>query len=72
MFKLDALAKHRPAIEAVVRAMVADAKVWQCEVAQSVELSPDETIEILRVERPEWFAPAPATEREAAPWEASF
>lgn len=60
MFKLDVLARHRPAFEAAVRALVADAKVWQCEVAHTVELSPDETIEILRVERPEWFEASPA------------
>lgn len=68
MFKLDVLAKHRPAFEAVVRALVADGKIWQCEVAHTVELTPDETIEILRVERPEWFAPSPP----AAPPEGTF
>lgn len=71
MFSIDVLAKHVPAFEAAVRALVADAKVWHCKVAQTVELSPDETIEILLVERPEWFgaelAPAPA----AAPPEAA-
>lgn len=60
MFKIDVLARHRPAFDAAVRALVADAKVWQCEVAHTVELSPDETIEILRVERPEWFEASPA------------
>jgi hypothetical protein len=60
MFKLEALARHRPAFDAAVRALVADARVWQVELAHTVELSPDETIEILRVERPEWFVPSPA------------
>jgi len=60
MFTVDVLAKHRPAFEAAVRALAADARVWQCEFARGVDLSPDETIEILRVERPEWFEPAPA------------
>jgi hypothetical protein len=59
MFKLDILAKHRPAFEAAVLALLAEAKLWQCEVAHTVELTPDETIEILRVERPEWFASSP-------------
>jgi len=57
MFSIDVLAKHRPAFEAAVRALAADAKVWQCDLVQSVELTPDETLEILRVERPEWFEP---------------
>lgn len=60
MFKLEVLARHRPAFDAAVRALVADARVWQCEVAHTVELLPDETIEILRVKRPEWFEAAPA------------
>lgn len=60
MFTVDALAKHLPAFEAAVRALIADGKIWQCEVTRSVELSPDETIEILRVERPEWFDGASA------------
>lgn len=66
MFKVDALAKHRPAFVAAVRALIADAFVWQCERTHSVELTPDETIEILREERPDWFeaesSPAPAAE----------
>lgn len=60
MFSIDALAKHRPAFELAVRALASEAKVWQCEIVQTVELAPDETIEILRVERPEWFE-APTT-----------
>lgn len=62
MFSVDMLAKHLPAFEAVVRELLREAKLWQCEVAQQVELTPDETIEILRGERPEWFGgEAPAT-----------
>lgn len=68
MFTVDALAKHLPAFEAAVRALLTDAKVWQCEVSKSVDLTPDETIEILRVERPEWFAVA-VTASPAAPSE---
>jgi hypothetical protein len=59
MFSCDVLAKHLPAFEAVVRALLTEGRVWQCEVTQCVELTPDETIEILRVERPEWFVEAP-------------
>lgn len=63
LFSVDVLATRRLAFEHAVRALCGDAKVWQCEVSRAVELSPDETIEILRVERPEWFeAPAPAAE----------
>lgn len=62
MFTVDVLAKHLAVFEAAVRALVADAVVWQCEVSQSVELSPDETIELLRVERPDWFEASPAAE----------
>ncbi len=66
MFAIDVLAKHLPAFEAVVRALLAEGKIWQCETVQSVELSPEETIEILLVERPEWFgSAAPATPPEA-------
>lgn len=61
MFSIDVLAQHRPAFEAAVRGLAAVAKLGQVELAQTVELTPDETIEILRVERPEWFAPAFAT-----------
>lgn len=61
MFTVDALAKHRPAFEQAVRALAADAKVWQCEVAQSVELTPEEVIEIMLSERPEWFDASFAT-----------
>lgn len=53
-------AKHLPAFEAVVRALYADAKVWRCEVAQTVVVTPDEVLEILRVERPDWFEPSDA------------
>lgn len=67
MFKLDVLAKHRPAFEAAVRALAADAKIWQCELASTVELTPDETIEILRWQRPDWFEPAGESVSEAAP-----
>lgn len=59
MFSVDVLAKHLPAFEAVVRALLREGKMWQCEVAQRVELTPDETIEILLVERPEWFGAPP-------------
>jgi hypothetical protein len=59
VFSVDVLAKHLPAFEAAVRALLADARVWQCESTRSVELSPDETLEILRVERPEWFEASP-------------
>ena len=62
MFKIEVLAKHRPAFEAAVRGLLADAVIWRCESAATVELSPAEALEILLVERPEWFgAPAPAT-----------
>jgi hypothetical protein len=62
MFTIDALAKHRPAFEAAVRGLLADAVIWRCDSAATFELTPAETIEILLVERPEWFvAPAPAT-----------
>jgi hypothetical protein len=57
MFSIDVLAKHRPAFDAAVRALAADAKVWHCDLIQSVELTPDDALEILRVERPEWFEP---------------
>jgi hypothetical protein len=66
MFSLDVLAKHRPAFEAAVLALVTEAVVWQCEVARSVELSPDETIAILRAERPEWFETCPPEEPPSA------
>jgi hypothetical protein len=59
MFKVDVLAKHRPAFVAVVRALAADGIVWQCAPSHSVELTPDDVIEILRVERPEWFEASP-------------
>ena len=59
MFTLDVLAKHRPAFEAAVRALVTDAVVRLVEVTNSVLLSPDETLEILRVERSEWFEASP-------------
>ena len=63
LFSLDVLAQHRGAFESAVRDLCARAKIWQCEVFHTVELAPDETIELLRVERPEWFeAPAPAAE----------
>lgn len=65
MFSVDVLAKHLPAFEAAVRALLAEGKIWQCESTSSVELSPDETIEILRVERPDWFEP-PAAPPEGA------
>lgn len=68
MFPVDVLAKHLPAFEAVVRALLAEATVWQCEITRSVELSPDETIELLVVERPEWFG-APATAPDSGPIE---
>jgi hypothetical protein len=55
MFAIDVLAKHLPAFEAVVRGLLAEARVWKCEITSNVELTPDETIEILIVERPEWF-----------------
>lgn len=61
MFSIDVLAQHRPAFEAAVRGLAAVAKIFQVELAQTVELTPDETIEILRVERPEWFEPGFAT-----------
>lgn len=63
MFTVEVLAKHLPAFEAVLLALLAEGRVWQCEVAQRVELTPGEAIEILLVERPEWFGapPAPAT-----------
>jgi hypothetical protein len=61
MFEIDVLAKARAAFETAVLALVAEGKIWQCEVAHTVELTPDETIEILRVERPEWFAPPSPT-----------
>jgi len=59
MFTVEVLAKRRPAFEAAVRALVAEAVVRLVEVTNSVLLSPDETIEILRVERPEWFEASP-------------
>jgi hypothetical protein len=59
VFSVDVLAKHLPAFEAAVRALLAEGKIWQCESTRSVELSPDETLEILRVERPEWFEASP-------------
>jgi hypothetical protein len=46
MFSVDVLAKHLPAFEAAVIALLAEGKIWQCEVVQTVELTPDETIEI--------------------------
>lgn len=49
--------KHKAAFVAAVRALVADAKIWCCEVASSVKLTPDEVLELMRVERPEWFEP---------------
>lgn len=55
IFSVDVLAKHRPAFEAAVRALVADAIVWHCESTTVVTLTPDETLEIMRVECPEWF-----------------
>lgn len=63
LFSVETLAKHRAAIEAAVRALAADATVWQCEPVATVELSPDETLELLRVERPEWFETADAEAR---------
>lgn len=64
MFSLDVLARHRPLFETAVRALVAEARLWQCAVSATVDLSPEETIEILLTERPEWFgaeaAPASA------------
>lgn len=60
MFPVDVLAKHRPAFESAVRELTRDASVWACELVTSVELTPEEALEILRVERPEWFEPAPA------------
>jgi hypothetical protein len=65
VFAVDVLAKHLPAFEAAIVALIADGKVWQCEVTATVELAPDETLEILLSERPEWFGaapPAPAPE----------
>lgn len=67
MFTVEVLAKHLPAFEAAVRALLAEGRVWQCEVFQSVELSPDETIEILLTERPEWFGAPPAPAADASP-----
>ena len=55
MFSVDVLTKHRPKFEAAVRALVADASVWHCDVTATVTLTPDETLEIMRVERPDWF-----------------
>ena len=63
LFTVDVLAQHRAAFEAVVRDLAARAKVWRCEAREHVELSPDEAIEILRVERPEWFEAPAAGER---------
>jgi hypothetical protein len=60
MFSVDVLAKHLPAFEGVVRELLAEGRVYQCEVFDTVELTPDETIEILRVERPAWFGASPA------------
>lgn len=51
------VAQYKPAFEAAVRALYADTKVWRCSVTSTVELTPDEAIEIMRVERPDWFAP---------------
>lgn len=59
MFSVDVIAKHLPAFEAAVLALLADGRVWQCEVTDRVELTPDETLEILRVERPGWFEASP-------------
>ena len=67
IFSCDVLKKHLPAFEAVVRTLLAEGRVWQCEVAQSVELTPDETIEILLVERPEWFGGAAPAALDAVP-----
>jgi hypothetical protein len=67
MFSVDVLAKHLPAFEAVVRALLAEGKIWQCEVTSTVELTPDETIELLIVERPEWFGLGLWGEPPAAP-----
>ena len=68
MFTVDVLARHLPVFEAAVRGLVAEGKIWNCEVAHTVELSPDEAIEILLTERPEWFGgpPAPAARDEPA------
>jgi hypothetical protein len=62
LFSVDVLAQHRAAFQDVIRDLAMRAKIWRCEVSQTVELSPDEALEILRVERPEWFAPSPQTE----------
>lgn len=50
-------AKHLPVFEAAVRGFYADARVWRCEVIATVVLTPDEVLELMRAERPEWFAP---------------
>lgn len=61
VFPLDVLAQHREEFAGVVRDLCGRAKIWRCDVLRAVELTPDEALEILRVERPEWFqAPAPA------------
>lgn len=61
MFTVDTLAKHRVTFETAVRMLAAEARVWQCSVTHSVLLSPDETIELLRADRPEWFEASPDT-----------
>lgn len=50
-------AKHKAAFVAAVGVLVADAQIWRCSVKTSVVLTPDEVLELMRVERPDWFVP---------------
>lgn len=65
IFSVQVLAQHRGAFESAVRDLAARAKIWQCEVSHRVELAPDETIELLLVERPEWFGAEARAELQA-------
>lgn len=57
IFSSATLGKHQPAFVVAVKSLIADASVWQCEPGKPVTLSPDEVLEIMRVERPDWFEP---------------
>lgn len=53
--KLDVSKEQRAQFEAAVRVAYGAAEVWRCEETSAITLEPDEVLEIMRAERPDWF-----------------
>lgn len=59
LFGKAVMAKHLPAFEAAVKALLADADCWQCEAGAPIALTPDDVITLMREFCPEWFEVTP-------------